>query len=61
MLKIHCPKCREVFQETDVVLLDFINTITHASCYTGSYELIHDKGTFKEFVEKYPFLQEFVH
>ncbi len=58
MLKIHCPKCREVFQKSDFVLLDFVNTITHASCYTGNDQLIHDQGTFNEFVEKYPFFQE---
>ncbi len=38
---------------------DFINTITHASCYTGSYELFHDKDTFKELVKIYAFLQSF--
>ncbi len=61
MLKIYCPMCREIFRETDFVLLDFINTITHVSCYTGSYEFIHDKGTFKELVEKYAFLKSFLH
>lgn len=61
MLKIHCPKCRAIFQESDIVLLDFINTLTHSSCYVDDYELIRDKGTYKDLVEKYSFLQEFVH
>lgn len=61
MLKIHCPICRNVFQETDVMLLDIINTLIHVRCYTGPYGLITDKGTYKELSEKYSFLQELVH
>lgn len=61
MKKIYCPICREVFQETDVVLLDFINTVSHLACYTNSFDLVTDMGTFKELVEKYPFFQERVH
>lgn len=61
MLKIHCPICRNVFQETNVVLLNFINTLTHVHCYKEDYDLITDKGTHKELSEKYSFLQEFVH
>ncbi|RST77276.1 hypothetical protein D4T97_001950 [Siminovitchia acidinfaciens] len=61
MLKIHCPICRNVFQETDVVLLDFINTLTHVYCYKGEYDSITDKGTYKELTEKYSFLQEVLH
>ncbi|GIN98103.1 hypothetical protein J6TS1_39730 [Siminovitchia terrae] len=61
MLKVHCPICRNVFQETDVVLLDIINTLIHVHCYTQDYDSITDKGTYKDLSEKYSFLQEVLH
>lgn len=60
-MKIHCPICKEIFQETDILLMDKINTLIHTHCYTEDYGSISDKGTYKELTEKYTFLQEVVH
>jgi hypothetical protein len=51
----HCMVCLKPFKRTDLVYTDTIFTqIQHAKCFYYKPELIKDKGTYEEIVNKYP-------
>jgi hypothetical protein len=53
IMKVRCPKCRKVFNPEDIVIIDFMYTVTHFPCYDAPLGLVQDSGPFQEIAEKH--------
>lgn len=58
MRRVHCGNCRIPLQDDDVVVLNWLNTLTHMNCYQQPTEKITDIGTYKQIINKYWFFEE---
>lgn len=50
---ICCGACHVRLKETDIVTMDWINTLCHYTCLGNSADLIEDIDTFKNIKDKY--------
>lgn len=58
LCKIKCITCSDILEETDIIVLDFFNTISHRSCYQGEINEIKGIGSYKELAEKFPYFYD---
>lgn len=54
---IRCPECKKAIKDSDVVTLDFINTVRHLVCLGVHIDLIETIDEFMNIKKKYAFLK----
>ncbi len=54
-MEIHCGNCREELDNEDIIIMNWINTLTHFTCYEQDTDLIKDIGSYGVIKNKYPF------
>jgi hypothetical protein len=57
LLQIRC-NCGELIKETDLIIIDEINTLSHKACQATNLDYIKAVGSYKEIAEKFPFFYE---
>jgi hypothetical protein len=57
LLQIRCT-CGEFIKETDLIVIDHINTLTHKACNATNLDYIKAVGSYKEIAERFPFFYE---
>ena len=55
LVKITCPKCKELIEATSIIIIDGVNTLTHKECYLGEIDFIKDSGRYSDIAEKFPY------
>lgn len=57
-LLIRCPRCREVFDKKDEVIMDYLFSIYHLDCSHENIMSIKDYGFFLDIVLKHGLFDE---
>lgn len=56
--RLKCPHCRSFYKNSDIVVLDEMNTVIHMSCHTKTDFEVKDRGTYRSIIGKYEMFKE---